>query len=202
MSEELWDQSYAHTKRINRLAERVNQLEKENTLLATRIERLEAIISSMGAGSESSPPDDGNGHTHWSYPLNGAKDLVDEIEGEYAAERETGGKYDTPPLCINEHTDLADFDEYEAKEAGWPERLIRDALHEIQRREDENYGPRNDEKPSRCPRCGQPISWERPRNIGTDLCRECESDLAEEQATLGADWDLEMVEEQGCEHRG
>ena len=39
------------------------------------------------------------------------------------------------PLEINEWTDLADFDEYEAKAAGWPPELITAAIREIQRRE-------------------------------------------------------------------
>jgi len=118
--EELWDQSYSTTKKLNRLTERVNQLEKENIRLterigsladwlradsdltrslmetveaqAARIERLEAIIVSMGRGYESNPPDGGdshtyNLHTHRVYPLNGVTDLVDEIEDEWAAER-------------------------------------------------------------------------------------------------------------------
>jgi hypothetical protein len=43
--------------------------------------------------------------------------------------------YQTPPLEITEWTSLSDFDEYEAKAAGWPPALIRDAIQEIQRRE-------------------------------------------------------------------
>jgi len=43
--------------------------------------------------------------------------------------------YQTPPLEITRWTSLADFDEYEAKAAGWPESLINDAVREIWRRE-------------------------------------------------------------------
>ena len=43
--------------------------------------------------------------------------------------------YSIVPLEINEHSDLDDFDEYEAKKAGWPPSLISEAVQEIQRRE-------------------------------------------------------------------
>ena len=84
MNEELWTLSFAH-------AQRINQLEKENSILATRVERLEAIIISMAQGSESSAPGSGdahfyNSHTHWVYPANGAGELVDEMMAEREAE--------------------------------------------------------------------------------------------------------------------
>lgn len=43
--------------------------------------------------------------------------------------------YSIIPLEINKYSDLDDFDEYEAKEAGWPPALISAAIHEIHRRE-------------------------------------------------------------------
>lgn len=46
---------------------------------AKRIERLEQVILAMSKGTESSPPDDGPGHTHWTYPLNKAQGLMEEI---------------------------------------------------------------------------------------------------------------------------
>ena len=50
---------------------------------------------------------------------------------ETAAELRDG----TEPLAINQWTDLDDFDEHEAKAAGWSPATIRAAIAEIQRRE-------------------------------------------------------------------
>jgi len=46
-----------------------------------------------------------------------------------------GRDYSVIPLGITAYTDLADFDEHEAKAHGWPPELIRAAIHEIDRRE-------------------------------------------------------------------
>jgi len=43
--------------------------------------------------------------------------------------------YTIQPLEINERSELDDFDQAEAREAGWPSELIADALAEIWRRE-------------------------------------------------------------------
>jgi len=43
--------------------------------------------------------------------------------------------YSVIPLGVDKYSDLDDFDEYEAKEAGWPLSLISAAVHEIRRRE-------------------------------------------------------------------
>jgi len=44
-------------------------------------------------------------------------------------------QYLMPPSKIDRYTYLLMFDEHEAREAGWRDELIQDALAEIQRRE-------------------------------------------------------------------
>ena len=68
----------------------IDTLLEYSSLLCTaedNIERLEQIILAMEAGSESSGGGDVfPGHTHWVYPLNEAKNLVEEIENKAEAD--------------------------------------------------------------------------------------------------------------------
>lgn len=60
--------------------------------------------------------------------------------------------YSIIPLEISEHTDLDNFDEYEAHKYGWPDELIRAALREIDQRE--YY---ENEADKHCFYCGTPL---------------------------------------------
>ena len=104
MNDELWDTHYELQKTVRSQAERIERLEAQlekleqltddilikqvlkqgrNARMVGRIERLEQIILSMAAGSESSGGMPSGHHTHWVYPLRGS-DLVGEIKGNLA----------------------------------------------------------------------------------------------------------------------
>lgn len=84
------------TERIKRLEQFVDDLlikcalmEGRSAKTLERVERLEQIVLTLAAGSESSSGGSGDfpDHTHWVYPIRESRDLVEEIKN--VIERQT-----------------------------------------------------------------------------------------------------------------